>query len=264
MNLFGGNAAAKLGNKGYRCHLDGNKMLDIGKYDEARKKHEEALACYEQAYEQGLDRIHILMAYGILLMRNGQYEKAKEVFLKIHYTPQLAPDNRFQLRINYSVCLWRLGKLDEAISTIQRAAEDARTTVIYTTLGMYLIFRAEKTGDFTEAIAFNNEAYEYDDEDAAILDNIGLMHLRMSEKAKQDGDATRAEQERKLAYDFFSRAHKRKPGQVTTLYYLAEMFYEDGNHDKARQSIDAALTHNFSGVSPVSRQMAEALKARIG
>ena len=224
MSIFGGNPAVKAGNHAYRCHVDGNKLLEAGKTEEARAKHDEALKYYAQAYEAGLDRVGMLMSYGVLLMRHGEYEKAREVYLRVHYKPGLSKDDRFDLRNNYAICLWRLGKLDEAIATIKRAAADNKTTLVYTTLGLFLILKADQTGDFSEAVAFNNEAYEYDDEDAAILDNIGLMHLRMSEKAKQDGDAARAEQERKLAYDFFSRAHKRKPGQVTTLYYLAEMF----------------------------------------
>ena len=46
---------------------------------------------------------------------------------------------RFDLRNNYAICLWRLGKLDEAIATIKRAAADNQTTLVYTTLGLFLI-----------------------------------------------------------------------------------------------------------------------------
>ena len=263
MSIFGGNPAMKAGNHAYRCHVDGNKLIEAGKEKEGQAKLDEALKYYAEAYEAGLDRVGMLMSYGVLLMRRGEYEKAKEVYLRVHYKPGLSKDDRFDLRNNYSICLWRLGKLDEAIATIKRAAADNKTTLVYTTLGLFLILKADETGDFAEAIAFNNEAYEYDDEDAAILDNLGFLHMTMEEHARRAGDAEKVKAERKLAYDYFTRAHKLKPRQITTLYYLAKMLEEDGQKERAREFIDAALQGTFSSICPVSREEAEALRDRI-
>ena len=263
MSIFGGNPAIKAGNHAYRCHVDGNKLIEAGKEKEGQAKLDEALQYYAQAYEAGLDRVGMLMSYGVLLMRRGEYEKAKEVYLRVHYKPGLSKDDRFDLRNNYSICLWRLGKLDEAIATIKRAAADNKTTLVYTTLGLFLILKADQSGDFSEAIAFNDEAYEYDDEDPAILDNLGFLHMTMEEHARRAGDAEKVKAERKLAYDYFTRAHKLKPRQITTLYYLAKMLEEDGQKERAREFIDAALQGTFSSICPVSREDAENLRDKI-
>lgn len=263
MNIFGNDKATRAGTQAYRCHLDGNKLLEANKVQEARKKHDEALKLYAEAFEGGLDRVGMLMSYGILLMRDGQYERARDAFLRVHYKAGLTKDERFELRINYSVCLWRLGKLQEAITTIKRAAEDGKTTTIYTTLGLFLALEAAETGDFAEAIAFNQEALEYDDEDAAILDNLGLLFMEMCEAAQKAGDSPAAAEQRRLAYDYLTRAHKRRPRQVTTLYYLAKLLHEDGQNERAREFLDAALAGNFSAICPVSREMAEALRKEI-
>lgn len=260
MNIFAGNKAAKAANHAYRLHLDGNKLLEAGKVEQARQKHDEALKCYEEAYAAGLDRVGMLMSYGVLLMREGDFAKAKEVFLRVHYKRGLSDEDRFDLRVNYAVCLWRLGKLDEGIQTLWRASEYAKTTLVYTTLGMFLALKADQTGDFSQAIAFNNEAYEYDDEDAAILDNIGYLHMVMCAHARADGQADKSAAERKKAYEYLTRAHKLRPRQVTTLYYLAKMLFEDGQIERAGQFIDAALEGNFSAICPVSREDAQALK----
>ena len=151
MSIFGGNPAIKAGNHAYRCHVDGNKLIEAGKEKEGQAKLDEALQYYAQAYEAGLDRVGMLMSYGVLLMRRGEYEKAKEVYLRVHYKPGLSKEDRFDLRNNYSICLWRLGKLDDAIATIKRAAADNKTTLVYTTLGLFLILKADETGDFSEA-----------------------------------------------------------------------------------------------------------------
>ena len=266
MRIFGGfagNKALKAANHAYRCHVDGNKLLEAGKTAEARAKHDEALKYYAEAYEAGLDRVGTLMSYGVLLMREGEYEKAKEVYLRVHYKPGLSKEDRFDLRNNYAICLWRLGKLDEAIATIKRAAADNKTTLVYTTMGLFLILKARETGDFAEAAAFNAEAYEYDDEDAAILDNIGYLHMSMAEHARAEGDEEKVKAERKLAYEYFTRAHKIKPRQITTLYYLAKMLEEDGQKERAEQFIGAAMKGNFSSICPVSRAEAEALQEKI-
>ena len=263
MSIFGGNPAMKAGNHAYRCHVDGNKLIEAGKEKEGQAKLDEALKYYAEAYEAGLDRVGMLMSYGVLLMRRGEYEKAKEVYLRVHYKPGLSKDDRFDLRNNYSICLWRLGKLDEAIATIKRAAADNKTTLVYTTLGLFLILKADQTGDFSEAIAFNDEACEYYDEDPAILDNLGFLHMTMEEHARRAGDAEKVKAERKLAYDYFTRAHKLKPRQITTLYYLAKMLEEDGQKERAREFIDAALQGTFSSICPVSREEAEALRDKI-
>ena len=44
-----------------------------------------------------------------------------------------------------------VGKLDDAIATIKRAAADNKTKLVYTTLGLFLILKADETGDFSEA-----------------------------------------------------------------------------------------------------------------
>ena len=87
--------------------------------------------------------------------------------------------------------------------------------------------------------------------------------MAMEERARREGDAEKARAERKLAYDFFTRAHKIKPRQITTLYYLAKMLEEDGQKERAKEFIDASLEGAFSSICPVSREEAEALRDKI-
>ena len=60
--------------------------------------------------------------------------------------------------------------------------------------------------------------------------------MTMEEHARREGDVETVKAERKLAYDYFTRAHKLKPRQITTLYYLAKMLEEDGQKERARTS----------------------------
>ena len=107
-----------------------------------------------------------------------------------------------------------------------------------------------QTGDFAQAIAFNQEAYEYDEEDAGVLDNLGQLYYAMGETDK--------------AYDYFKRAFEQKPSQVPTLYFIAKMNHEKGDDEKARGFIKKCLEGNFSALCSISREQALALADEIG
>ena len=237
------------GGKGYRAHVQGNQLSDQGKPEEARKKHEEALKYYEQATQEGKMTVSYLMAYGVLLLRMKQFEKAKEIFLKAEHDKRITKEERRQLRLNFAVCQWKLGHLDSAIEQLKIAKADGNNSMIYGSLGYMLIEKAKKTGDFTEAIAFNDEALDYDDEDSVVLDNLGQLNLAMGN--------------REQALEYFKKAHERKPSQVDTLYYLARLAFEDGDKKTAHDYLTQALSGNYSALATVSREQAQELLRQV-
>lgn len=233
------------GRKAYSAHVQGNRLSEEGKTEEARQKHEQALALYGKAVEGGNDKVSYLMAYGVLLMRFHRFEESRELFLKAERNKSITKGERSQLRINYAICQWKLGHLDSAIENLKIAKEQAATGVIYGSLGYILIEKARQTGDFTEAVAFNQEAMEYDDEDGVILDNMGQLNLAMGDKEK--------------ALEYFTRAHEVKPKQVDTLYYLATLALERGEQEKAREYLNDALGGNYSSLCTTTREQARTL-----
>lgn len=246
MGLFGGMDAKKA----YGEHIQGNKMIEAGKTEEGKAKHKEALQLYEKAYAAGkLNKASYMLAYGVLLLRYGQLEKAKEIMLATEKVPGITAAEKNQLRINYSVCQWRMGYLDKAIENMKAAGSSGMNGMIYTTLGYYLIEKAIQTGDFEEAVAFNKEAMEYDDEDAAELDNMGQLNYAMGNTAE--------------ALKYFEKAHEQKPTQTSTLYFLAKMYNEAGRKAEALEMIDKALNGNYSALCSVTYEQSLALKKEI-
>ena len=237
------------GRRAFSAHLQGNQQIERGNTAKGKELHDKAISLYKEAYDEGNRDSNVLMAYGVLLMRYGEYEKSRDLFLMCDHKPGLDKKDRKQLRINYSVCQWKLGNLDKAIELMQEAARTGKTALIYTTLGYYLIERSLKTGDFEEALQFNLEAYGYDEDDAGTLDNLGQLYYAMGEREK--------------AYDFFKRAYEAKPTQVPTLYFIAKMNMENGNIEKARQFAEKCLEGNFSALCSISRGDAEKLLAEI-
>ena len=239
-----------MGRKAYNLHLKGNAYLEKKMFREAEEKHAEALKAYEEAEAAGDQDPKRLMARGVLLMRAKEYDKAREAMLRVEKVPGLGREMKKQLRLNYAVCLWKMGQLDRAIELMrQTSADGAMNSMIYGSLGYMLIEKARETGDFTEAQEFNQKAYEYDDEDAVVLDNLGQMHLAMGNRAE--------------AFDYFKRAHERKPTQVDTLYYLAKLYSEDGEKETAVKMLERALSQTYSALCTTTREQAQALLEEI-
>lgn len=231
---------------------------------EAEAKLKDALKMYDEAYALGFRRPSAMLGYAILTMQMGNAERARELMLECSKDKTMSPQDRYTLRVNFSVCQWKLGQLDKAIETIRRAGSENMSSTVYTTLGMFLVDKAKLTGDFEEAMSFNLEAMDYDDEDAATLDNMGQLYLAMSEKAKADGDSEKAASDRETAYDYFKKAYKEKPEQITSAYYLAMMENEKGNSEYARKLVEKTLKTPMTALCPVTKDDLLALQKKIG
>ena len=133
--------------------------------------------------------------------------------------------------------------------------------MVYGTLGMFLVDQARVTGDFEEAMQFNREALDYDDEDGAVLDNMGQLYEQMSEA---EGNGEKAAEYRAQALKYYKKAHKCKPRQITTIYYLARMLHADGDDAGARKLLAVRDTLYISAICPVTAEMMETLAKEIG
>ncbi len=97
-------------------------------------KREEAIKLYEEAFSEGLNDARYLLAYALLIIREGQYQKARE-FLVAHQKVQMAPGQRTELLVYYATCCFRLGNLDKGISVLEQQFRKGETGLLYQTLG---------------------------------------------------------------------------------------------------------------------------------
>ena len=167
---------------------------------------EEAYAAYTELFDKGeMESPRYLLPYSILLLRRGEYEKAKTVLKKAEKAPGgLSQDQRCQLLTNYAVASWKLGRTDYAVELLQEVYRKGKNGAIYTTLGYILI----EKGDFAETLAFNQEAVDYDDEDPVALDNLAQTYYRLGN-------------DREEARKWFEKALAFKPEAIDTNYFLA-------------------------------------------
>ena len=203
------------------------KLHNEGNFDEALK-------LYEECMNEGLKDMKTILPYSVLLLRSGQYQKARELLVSVQKYP-MADDQKRQLFVNYAVAVYKLGDLPKAIEVLEVQNKKAESGLVYETLGYLLV----EAGDFDKAL-------EYDDEDPITLDNLGQTYFRLK------GD-------KETARSYFDKALAQKPGQLDTLYFLAQYDIEAGNHSAAREKLETVRDGRFSPLNFASKEKAEIL-----
>ena len=238
---------------GFLANMKGQKALNLhGKddFDGARK-------LYDEAYAAGMNDPRLLLAYSVLLLRQREYQLAREVLVNVQKLPNLSAEHKTQMFMNYSVACHMLGDTQRAITLLERQYNKAPNGVLFQTLGYLYVdyldaskpytpiavedddkFFTEKKsltrGEMIEKVlAFNEEAIAYDDEDPICLDNMAQTYYRVlndKEKAKE----------------WFDKAIALKPNQIDTLWFLSRYDLEAGNTAAAIEKLETAAEGRFS------------------
>ena len=124
------------GRKAYKAHGNGN--------------YAEAMKLYEEAWTEGMDNPRWILGYTVLLLRDGQYAKAREILVKLQKNPALSPELKNQLFINYAAAVFRMGEMEKGVRLLERQHEHTPSGLVYQTLGYLYVekFVPEHTPDF--------------------------------------------------------------------------------------------------------------------
>ena len=217
-------------NKAYKTQQKGNTA--------------EAIRLYEECFAEGLNDPRYVLAYAVLIIRKGEYQKAKEFLVKHQKAPGMSSDQRITLIVDYAACCFRLGELDKAVRKMEELYRKGPNGLIYQTLGYLYVeqfdqsrkaaFLARETENQEQedpalamlaegqgesvphtmeekweagrqrVLKFNQEAVDYDDEDPICLDNLAQTYYRVLGQKEE-------------ARTFFEKAHAIKPEQIDTL-----------------------------------------------
>lgn len=194
------------------------------------------------AYRHGCKKDVVLATYGIFLLRDSQYEKAKEV-----YETLLAPENDANVeplvkkgaRQSYSLSLWKTDDLPGAIAVLEKMLEDYEIFSLdfYTTLGYFYIL----AGDEENGILYTDKALEQDEKHAPAYDNLGQLAYR-------NGDYD-------IAADYFRTALDIKPSMADSKYFLGCIMQLQGHNEEARLLFESADKCVITGLSTITREM---------
>ena len=140
----------------------------------------EAIKLYEEVFAEGMNDPRYVLAYALLIIRDGQYQKAKDFLVKHQKAPGMTGEQRVNLLVDYAVCCFRLGNLDKGIDTLQQQFRKTETGLLYQTLGYLYVEKydqahrpdfaalaAEQAAEAAAVAAESAEAAEGDEAEAA-------------------------------------------------------------------------------------------------
>ena len=258
-------------NKAYREQKNGNSQA--------------AMALYEECFNDGLNDPRYVLAYAVLLIRDGQYQKAKDFLVKHQKAPGMSPEQRTNLIVDYAACCYRLGDLDKAVAKLEELNRKGPSGLIYQTLG-YLYceqYDAEKKAAF---LARETERSQQETPNLAVLqaeDEAEKTPLTPEDKweagrqkaLKYNQEAVDYDDEDSICLDnlgqtwyrvmsdpekakeWFDKAHAVKPEQIDTLYFLSRYDLARGDRKAAAEKLETALEGRFSALNYCDREQIE-------
>ena len=229
--------ATLTGRKAYKAHGNGN--------------YAEAMKLYEQAYDQGMDNPRWILGYTVLLLRDGQYAKGRQILVKLQKNPMLTPDQKTQLFVNYAAAVFHMDELDKGIGILERQHAHNPCGLIYQTLGYLYVekYAPERAPDFdaleaqtragTEAAAEGRVSADADAEGETPADEPAAA-------AKPEAPARSARQEwqegMEKAESFLKESIDYDDEDSICLDNMAQWLYRvKGDKDGARDWFDRAI-----------------------
>ena len=269
--------ASLKGNMALRAHTKGNI--------------EKAKKLYQEAMDKGLMEARPMLGYSLLLIREGSYEEAMALLLKTQKAPDLTPDRKSQLFVDYAACCAKTGQLNKGVALLEK--QHARTPVglTYQTLGyLYVeqLAQGKPVADESTVVMVPGP-HEFSDpvpaegltveEKQKILDEQWAAKVEKARKLLDDAleyddeDPVcldnkgqflyRVMGDKAAAKEWFDKAHEQKPGQIDSLWFLSRYDLDNGDKAAAIEKLETALEGRFSPLNYMDKAGVQAELDRL-
>ena len=252
---------------------------------------EKAKALYQEAIGKGVLEARPMLAYALILIREGKYEEAMALLLKAQKAPDLTPDRKTQLFVDYAACCAKTGQIDKGVKLLERQHERTAIGISYQTLGYLYVEQLSQGKPVADesTVVMVPGPYEYSDpvpgegltvnEKQKIIDEQWAAKIEKAAKFidmsldYDDEDPVCLDNKGQFLYrimgdkaaakEWFDKAHEEKPGQIDSLWFLSRYDIENGDKEAALEKLETAMEGNFSPLNYVDKAMIEAEIARI-
>lgn len=196
---------------------------------------------YQMAYKTGLMTPNCKIAYSSFCLRENQFDKGRRLINEIINSSRTTKADKLNAKHNLSVLVWKEGNLEEALEILEEVHKEQPATNTYGTMGVLYLEKAKQDGNYSGILDFMLEAYDYNDSDKTIADNLGETYLCMGEYEKA-----------KKVYEKLLKTE-----QITPMpYYNYGLVLKNmGDTVGAREQFEKALTCRFTSVLTVTREM---------
>lgn len=214
-----------------RATVYANKAHEASNQGDMKK----AVQLIEEAVRLNRKQPAIMASYAYLLLKDGQIEKAEEAIETVRKMDG-ADNLKTSIVITHALIRWKQGRLDEAIDMLEELHGQLQNTLLYGSLGHFYV----EKGDLDKALAYNLEAFDYNDTDGVILDNLVITRILRGEW-----------QEAEEAVD---KLMELRPKFPEAYYHRALIKEHKGDLEGALEDCEEALGRHFTAVSTVTRE----------
>lgn len=198
---------------------------------------------YKAAYKTGLMNANCKLSYSSFCLRENRFEKGRRLLNEIINSSRSQTAEKINAKHNLAVLTWKEGNLDEAISILELVHKEMPASNTYGTLGVIYLDKAKRDGNFSDYLAFMLEAYEYNDSDKTIADNLGELYLNMGEYEK--------------AKEVYTKLLSKEQITPMPYYNYGLVLKALGDTAAAKESFEKALTCRFTSVLTVTKEMVQ-------
>ena len=266
---------------GFLTQIKANKAYRL----QQKGQNEEARKLYEEAFAEGMNDPWYNLAYALMIIREGEYQKAKEFLVKHQKAPGMTPSQRVTLLVDYAACCFRLGDVDKGINTLEQQFRKGETGLLYQTLGYLYVekYDAAKRPDFEEQTEAPGEPEETAvTEETAAAEGTEETEKTLSPREAWEEGREKAEdfirksveyddedpicldnmgqfiyrvlEDKAGAREWFDKAYALKDSQIDTLYFLSRYDEEAGDRKAALEKLEKAAGGRFSPLNYCSRE----------
>lgn len=198
---------------------------------------------YKMAYKTGNMDAQSKISYSAFCLRENRFDKGRRLLNEVINSSRTSTSDKINAKHNLAVLTWKEGNLQEAINIATIVHKEMPTTNTYGTLGVLLLEKAKEDKNFSEVLEFFLEAYDYNEDDKTIADNLGELYYNMGEYEKAD--------------EVYSNLLTKQLFTPMPYYNYGLVLKELGRIDEARENFEKALACRFTSVLTVTKEMVQ-------
>jgi tetratricopeptide (TPR) repeat protein len=208
----------------------------IGNNAYMKGNEEKAFIWIKKAATLKESKVKFKIGYAFLLVKRDQIEAAEKIINEI-LNSSATKDDKFNARVTLSLVEWKKGRLYYAINILEDVYSNFKNTNLYVYLGFLYLLK----GDIEKAIKFNEEAYEYNDTNSLILNNLAQVYFKAEDFDKCE--------------EILVKLLEKTPNYSEPYYLLGFIMLQKGEQEKAKNYFKQAQIYKVSFFSTLNDQI---------